>query len=54
MSLFLTVLLVVGCNQTPTTTAAAPTQAQTKQTLDNDYGNPNLKAGNPSKATQDT
>ena len=54
LAFFLTVLLVVGCNQTPTTTAAAPTQAQTKQTLDNDYGNPNLKAGNPSKATQDT
>lgn len=34
----------------PTT---APTQAQAQHTLDNDYGNPNLKAGNPSKATTD-
>lgn len=52
LSLLLTTLLVASCSQTPTTTAA-PTQAQTKQTLDNDYSNPNIKLGNPSKATTD-
>ncbi|MFM7602887.1 MAG: DNA/RNA non-specific endonuclease [Pseudanabaena sp.] len=52
LAFFLAILLVVGCNQTPTTTTA-PNQAETQHTLDNDYGNPNLKAGNPSKATTD-
>ncbi|WP_103667148.1 DNA/RNA non-specific endonuclease [Pseudanabaena sp. BC1403] len=35
---------------TPTT---VPIQANPAHTLDNDYGNPNLKAGNPSKAKPD-
>ncbi len=51
LAFFLTVLLVVVGS--PPTTTAAPTQAQTKHALDNDYGNPNLKLGNPSKATTD-
>ncbi len=39
--LLLIALLIVGCGQ------------QTSHQLDNDYGNVNLKAGNPSKATPD-
>jgi len=53
--LLLISLLVVGCGQKEETppVASAPTQTQAFQPIDNDYGNPNLKAGNPSKATQD-
>jgi endonuclease G len=54
VALLLTALLFVGCGEkAPPPVASAPTQAQPKPTLDNDYGNPNLKAGNPSKATTD-
>lgn len=55
LAFLLTTLLVVGCGQsdTSTTTAATPTPKQPTHTLDNDYGNVNLKAGNPSKATTD-
>ena len=53
LAFFLTILLVVSCSQTPTTTATTPTPKQPTHTLDNDYGNANLKAGNPSKATTD-
>ena len=35
------------------TPTKAPTNTKPLHTLDNDYGNPNLKAGNPSKATPD-
>ena len=52
LAFVLTTLLVVSCSQIPTTTTAT-NQIQPKHTLDNDYGNPNLKAGNPSKATAD-
>jgi endonuclease G len=53
--LLLISLLVVGCGQKETPpVASAPTQTKPSHPLDNDYGNPNLKAGNPSKATQDT
>jgi endonuclease G len=52
LTLLLTTLLVVGCSQPPTI-ATTPTPKQPTHTLDNDYGNPNLKAGNPSKATTD-
>ena len=52
LAFLLTALLVVSCSQIPTATIATnPTQPT--HTLDNDYGNPNLKAGNPSKATAD-
>ena len=52
LAFLLTALLVVSCSQIPTATIATnPTQPT--HTLDNDYGNPNLKAGNPSKATSD-
>lgn len=52
--LLLISLLVVGCGEKETPpVASAPTQTQAFQPIDNDYGNPNLKAGNPSKATQD-
>ncbi len=54
LALLLTALLFIGCGEkAPPLVASAPTQAQPKPTLDNDYGNPNLKAGNPSKATTD-
>ena len=54
LALLLTALLFIGCGEkAPPLVASAPTQAQPKLTLDNDYGNPNLKAGNPSKATTD-
>lgn len=55
--LLITALLVVGCGEkeTPPPVASTPTQTtQPSHPLDNDYGNANLKAGNPSKATQDT
>jgi endonuclease G, mitochondrial len=52
LTLLLTTLLVVGYSQPPTI-ATTPTPKQPTHTLDNDYGNPNLKAGNPSKATTD-
>ncbi|MCL1495160.1 MAG: DNA/RNA non-specific endonuclease [Pseudanabaena sp. Salubria-1] len=35
------------------TPTKAPSKTKPSHTLDNDYGNPNLKAGNPSKATPD-
>ena len=54
LALLLTALLFIGCGEkAPPLVASDPTQAQPKLTLDNDYGNPNLKAGNPSKATTD-
>ena len=35
------------------TPTKAPSKTKPSHTLDNDYSNPNLKAGNPSKATPD-
>jgi endonuclease G len=66
LAILLTALVVVGC-QTPTPPAPptaktpestvkptiAPPQATPTKTPDNEHGNPNLKAGNPSKATTD-
>ena len=68
LAFLLTTLLVVGCGQKeeipqilpPQTTPpqTTPPQAETPQAqpilnLDDDYGNPNLKLGNPSKAKPD-
>jgi len=50
--LLLVALLVVSCGNKEKPPVAAPTQPSHPH--DNDYGNANLKAGNPSKATQDT
>jgi len=51
--LLITALLVVSCGDKEKPPVAAPTQTQPSHPLDNDYGNANLKAGNPSKATSD-
>lgn len=53
--LLLISLLVVGYGQKEETPPVASAATQTRPThpLDKDYGNPNLKVGNPSKATQD-
>lgn len=52
--LLLTAFLIVSCGQQETPpVASAPLQARPTHPLDNDYGNANLKAGNPSKATTD-
>lgn len=51
--LLLISLLVVGCGDKEKSPVAVPTQTQPSHPLDNDYGNANLKAGNPSKATSD-
>ena len=54
LALLLTAFLFVGCGEkAPPPVVSAPTQAQPTHTPDNDYGNPNLKAGNPSKAATD-
>ena len=52
LALLLTAFLFVGYGQNPTP-PVPPAQTQPTHQLENDYGNPNLKAGNPSKATTD-